>query len=654
MGDYRKIKPEEKAQLYKKFRMVGGKIVEVQPRESKQAQDKINNYVDAKEYEQQVAEKEKDIIRKKRLAAMKLAEEKERREREMSARLGSNQTEPEEGDRQASGESKKSGVAPVRTKHELSREDAVKSFAAFWARLKCVFNGVLKTFDDKFTRGFFHMTLSDLYRVLSRIQSIFVSALHQDPLVTQAIESKLEKIGRPYYFELVWRLDRILEPALFGSIDELRTWKSQIKQGKYPFRELFKKLYALKKYVPVLKHAVDNLLAAEAQIRNLKMDIVKANLKFLEKNIDYAFDVYYPKILLLMEFYYKIRLFFNPRETFEGFLNYEKSDIVGYYTQLWREQREYEERKKNLEEALKRDEQVENKKKPLIDRIKENDSLADAVKEGLQAIYDEVDFERMKNALVESKDPISILDINDKVFLIFTLIESFYRQYSFLYLSGQVRYNVFFDKNGSRVDLKNTMKDLYYRMNSIYQRIREYTKIISEVRKFEAGFTVKVNEDIPEMKNLLNHRIDLLRIINYETRQRMEQYSKVFYYIVRDYVGKNEILQNGGDFLDLKIPDKDGSVKPQKRIFQMFREGYNFTMAFYFLLTDGDLNTADFLVKEPEYIKLPLPSEEGETQTVKADEGDGEGGLKLNAPDLPQENEPAPPDENKPKEQNGD
>lgn len=603
LADYRRLKPEEKAELYHDFRKVGGKVVRVEPRDSEEAQKKINNFVDSKDYDKEAAEKEKENIRRKRLAAARLAEEQARREQ---SRSGS----PEVSNvSTGSGTAKKAASAP-KPKRDVTREEAVKSFAAYWARLRCVFAGIIRLFDDKFTRGFFHSTLQDLYRALGRIQSILVSALHQDPLITEKIQEKLESIGRPYYYELVWRLDQILEPALFGTIEELKTWKKQVKQGKYPLRELYKKLYALKKYVPVLKHALDNLLVTEAQVRKLRPDVVKSNLKFLEKNIDYVFDVYYPKIDLLMNFYYKIRLYFNPAETFEGFLVMEKADVVGYYTQLWREQKEYEQRKRAIEETMKREEQTENKKKSLIDRIKENDSLADVVKEGLQSVYDEVDFERMKSALEENKDPIAQLDVNDKVFLIFTLIEHFYRQYSFLFLSGQVNYNVFFDKNGSRVDLKNTMKDLYYRMNSIYQRIREYTKVISDLKRFTSNFNIEVDDTMPEMKKLLNQRIDVLRIVNYETRQRMEQFSKVFYYIVRDYVSKNEVLQNGGDFLDLKILDNNGKPKPQKRIFQLFRDAYNFSMAFYFLLTDGDLNTAEFILKDPEYLKLPVPAEE--------------------------------------------
>lgn len=613
LDDYKKLKPEEKAQLFKKFRMVGGKLVEVAPREGERTQEKIKNFLDSKEYEKEAAEKEKEILRKKRLAAAKLAEEQSRRERERAERNATMAAYKMSASSVEQSQPKQAYVASAKPK-QASREEAVKSFSAFIARLKCVFGGVLRLFDDKFTRSFFRATLFDLTSTLERIQSILVSALHQDPQMTDAIQEKLEKIGRPYYFELVWRLDHIYEPGLFGSIEELRSWKRQVKQGKFAFRDLFKKLYALKKYVPILKQALETLLLTEARIRNLKTDIVRSNIRFMNRNIDAVFDGYYPKLLLLMNFYYQIRLFFNPNETFDNFLNVEKSDIVGYYTQLWREQKEYEERKKKLEEAAKREKEKENKKKTLLDRIKENDALGDAVKEGLQEIFEDVDFARMKTALEESKDAISILSIDDKVFLIFTLIEHFYRQYSFLFLSGQVRYNIFFDKNGTRADLKNTLKDIYFRMNSIYQRIREYIKIVGEIRKFTANFTVEVDDSMPEMKKLLNQQIDLLRIINYETKQRMEQYSKVFYYIMRDYVGKNEVLQNGGDFLDMKLVDKQGRPKPQKRIFQLFREAYNFSMAFYFLLTEADLNTAETKLKEPEYLKIPLPGQEEEAE----------------------------------------
>jgi hypothetical protein len=75
---------------------------------------------------------------------------------------------------------------------------------------------------------------------------------------------------------------------------------------------------------------MDNLLMIEAQVRKLRPDVVKSNMKFIEKNIDYVFDTYYPKIDLLMQFYYKIRLYFNPAETYEGFLLIEKADVVGY------------------------------------------------------------------------------------------------------------------------------------------------------------------------------------------------------------------------------------------------------------------------------------------------------------------------------------
>ncbi len=80
MADYRRLKHEEKAELYHEFRKVGGKVVRVEPRDSEDAQKKINNFVDSKDYDKEAAEKEKENIRKKRLALARLAEEQARRE----------------------------------------------------------------------------------------------------------------------------------------------------------------------------------------------------------------------------------------------------------------------------------------------------------------------------------------------------------------------------------------------------------------------------------------------------------------------------------------------------------------------------------------------------------------------------------------------
>ena len=610
---------ENQSKLFNDFVNVGGKVVELKSGPQKVLNEKLEKWIDLKEDEQQrriEAEKkrtEEEIIRQKT---------QESREKLQSI-LG----------KQSPAREKRSGIeefgAPPKLKKAREPNPTQEYFSRLAARIVCIIYGVISFWGNHFNRNFLDMTLYDLKNGLIENQQILVSILHQDKAFAAEVRKALKEKGYPFYFELIYRYYLIFDDEVFNLIRELRTAENPIQRGKFAFVRLFKKILVLARYHPSLTNAFSRALSHEKISRHLTDNIVDFNLRKLYHTYHFLFYKYYPKILNLVDFYYKDELFLGRKISYSEFLGFNEQDTLGYYTRMWEEEDARERVKaehpagaKTQEEAGKQDENADAGQAGAREGSEEGageiEKLPEEVSLGLTMIRDRLNFNDVIQYYCSIKDPRMVLPVYDKAFLAATLLETFDKEYSFLFIASNVQFNIFFDR-GMRKDVKGILKDLYFDMDDVYKKLYEYVKIINEVKKLKEDSFMPSKEKFTRLHQLITQKNGISRMIRNQTYNIMNDFQKNLQMVLTDYKRDKFFIQNPDEVISYETTFAGKKNSHKETIVDIFKLAYFFAAAMTYLLQNGELSGVFVNLKKPVYLNgLITPAEEDEDIDIPA------------------------------------
>lgn len=610
---------DKRSGMLKDFKDVGGKVVDVKDDATSAQYSKLGKAIHAQK------EAERDRI-------LREEDEKRRKEQEKEARMR-----------------KMSQISQNPAENEKKQKDTGAS-NHFWdyalSKLNCYSQGITALFKNAFTDSFYALTLTDLRNTLLTCKKILASLLYQDKSITAKVKGSMSATTPETYYELIYRFENIFDDALFKMIADTRSLTKPVQGGLPAFMKLFKKLVVLKPYAAALQEALNAALAAEAVIRGIGSEIAESNIRFLRNHLDFIFRRYYPKILSLMDYYFKWRRYEGSNESWVMFIQPDPSEQIGYLTRIWKEEEAKELiRRREEEEREKRDEEAKNP----WDKLGENAAIS--LKNGLKMIVENIDFGLILDELRAKNDPWGLCEVNDRGFLIYILIDIFDRDFSFLFASAQVHYDIFIDKNGVKNDVRAQLRDAYYQLEGIYQRSRNYIKAVQQMQAIlekhpEQEKAVNLN---PELKHLVTYREDALRLMLVEARKYFEQFIEIFHYFMKDDFIFKQMIRNGEDMLNWENKVARLIEKSNVSIREVLQTAYAYLSVFQFLLVDGDLNTYTPLIKKPKYLKLPIKEEAEDTEE---DEGEStEAKTERSAPTRSYENASSEQSKNPPTEQ---
>jgi hypothetical protein len=626
-----KIDGDNRSKLYKDFQKVGGKVVEIEDDDKTKELEKLNAFVREKELREKEAKARKERIAKE----MEEAEKKKAKtsssatsspassatSKPSSKAVKQSQTTAVSGaeppqdkthiqEKRAFGDREKirKKIMEEITKQKKKDEKLDNRMSLLSAKLACIFARIFNLWGNHFSKKFIEETVIYFKASLKNAHQILTSVLYQNKAVADLIKDALNTKDHSYYYELIYRFDNLLKDETLEEIESAQNTLNPIKEAKNGFIALFKEMYILAPYHHVLENAAGVVLKMEEKISKLNPGMVNNNIRVVTNSIEYVFSRYFPRIEMLIDYYHKEqKVALGKKSSIKEFLGSDESNHIGHYTNLWREQAEQEKKKQEREarQAAEQENQpYDTAYENALENIEQTENIAEETRKGLKLIYYNLDFPKTLNFFIESKDARSLFQINDKIFIIYTLIDFFEREFSFLFATNIVEYNIYFDRLKRKIDSKDTLKRIHYKFNDIYRRIKEYLKLLVEWKKLiDRGESIEKGSR--ELDYVRHQRDTIFKSANYETRKIVDDLNKMFLFIVNDCNKGKQVIANPEEILDLGHKSGANKICHKKTVVQAFTGAYEFLSAFLFLLTSADLIPNELMLKKNQFLKLP-------------------------------------------------
>ncbi len=471
----------------------------------------------------------------------------------------------------------------------------------FSSRVDCFINGVLSFNGKNFTERFRNLFLINFLNSLLGSKMILASLLYQDRFVSQEIKKKLLfDSAFPYYYELIFRYDNIYTEERYATLERMRYSLDTVDELKTSIMEIFKELLILQPYFASLKAGVEKALWLEKELRGIDSSVYFENLRKLNGYIEFVFNKVYPKLFLLVDYYYRQRN--NTRQGFREFLSFGEKDSIGYYTFIWKQ--ELLKLVKEEETPKKTENQVESEK-----ANEEEKKLANPVAEGIKFIINNINPLKSLKHYTEIKDLRAIFPVKDKVFLSYLILDYFDKEFSFIFTSNKVEIGIAF-VDGNRQDLKKELSNIYYRVNGIFERVDEYLKIMKEIKKIEADSFMSLQEKSGRLNQYSIERSQLSRIIRRDMKSLFDEFSNKLLYLITDFSGERKILQNPNDVMEFDHKIDGERFSDGKKVIEIIETAYNFCCGALFLLSEADLGGLGILLEKPIYLNFDLSSQD--------------------------------------------
>lgn len=598
------------------FDPVSGKKVEVggmhDPRKTKQKQGQAYDPSSEGPTAEELRKKKQQEQLKKQnnnpaeLEALRVQQEQEREERQKQA-----QKEWELQQRQKNRER-------ARAEQEKRKQESDEWLHGVSSKWACVFAGIFPLFSRSFKQKFLDLTTYSLREKLLEYRTVFASVLHQSEGASNKIRAQLYKEKQEFDFELVMRFDMAYDEMMFQKLAQVPKSPAGVTVAKPMFLDLYKKISYITRYGQLFKSAIGRVLRVEQSLRHLDSGVVSRNMKRAMDAADFIIKHYLPILSTLIEYYAG-----NSGQSMSEFMNYSEEDRFGYYSKMWIADYEKEQERKERQRLQHREEEKrvdqETQSQNVLDNISEIDGIPESAKKGLQIIYHNVNFQRMLKFFHDTKDRRKLFQPNDKIFIIFSLLDFFEKEFSFIYTKNYIQFNTTVTRSGRKLDIKKSMQDLYYKFNEVYRKINQYVDVLVEISRHENGSMdyAKSNSKLPQQRE------EIFKSIVYELRQILPKLMKYSEILLSDYQKQKEIWVAPDEILEF---GKSSSVRlcHKRKAVSAVNYHYRYLSAFYFLLTSGDLIPSSSTLKRKVYIEtgieedtLPMKTPEQEQQDKK-------------------------------------
>ncbi|MBW5382308.1 hypothetical protein [Brachyspira pilosicoli] len=437
-------------------------------------------------------------------------------------------------------------------------------------------------------------------------KSVISAFLEMDTLIFNALnpiddnslepKSKKEKILAQFSndledIELLERIRDQYDENIYKTF--LRQYKdlhSPTKASSYvnELKAMFKPLYILHAYSSKLKLAGEKALIAYSIVDNISKGVINPRISNFKKDVDLIYSKYYPKLFSLLQYACKEKL--ETLSDINNFLGITETDIVGYYTKLKKERD-----LKLKEETTKQ--QKEETKDTKTSEDNEEEKLMKIEYIGVKLIEKVVSFRKADNNIEIEGDPFFNVSDDDKIYRIKVLLDFLDREYSVLFVSNKVKYNLLYD-NLVRTDYKSDFNNIFLSLSDSNSRFLEYSDMCKNALKVERDTSLRFEQRVSMLaekngqisytaKNLKSHIVSIISSL----KKKLDK-------LLLDKVERERIIANPNDILTF-FSDVSGSKKRIQgyNVLKALTEAYYFVSGFYYLITSGELSGAGILIE---------------------------------------------------------
>ncbi|MEI0526832.1 hypothetical protein R4K54_13035 [Brachyspira murdochii] len=348
-------------------------------------------------------------------------------------------------------------------------------------------------------------------------------------------------------------------------------------------KAMFRPLYVLHTYSSRIKVAGEKAMLAYAIVDNISKGIVNSRISAFKRAVDLVYTKYYPKLFTLLQYASKEKL--ETINDFNKYLNITDEDILGYYTKLRKDKEKIQETK--IEQAK---ENIGKKKDTEEEKLGKVESI------GVKLINKCVSYKKSDNIEYEA-DPFFFVSTKDKIYRIKVLIDFLDREYSAVFVSNKVRYNLVYD-NQVRTDYKNDFNNIFLSLSDTHSRLNEYSELCNTIMKVEADKTMRFEQRVSMLSDKNGQRSYLAKNLRNTFVSIITPFKRKLDKLLLDKEERERIIENPNDILTFSSEVGKGKKRIQGyNVMKALTEAYYFISGFNYLITQGELSGAGILVE---------------------------------------------------------
>ncbi len=443
------------------------------------------------------------------------------------------------------------------------------------------------------TGQFIHPSFAKVFRDTAQskyldLNLVVTTILHSKSMSDGVLKKDLI-LKYPLYYELLLRMDKLYEDRYFvefgNKFGNDLSRRVKFKSIEEQIKPVLKKLYCLQPHKSNCLEAIGTALGLMQKHESISRTAINENVSNARQAINFLFSSFFDKIFLAYLNCIKSNIPVN-NPIIPKLLKIKDEDMVGYIVKRIKEEIKKRQGQDQDEDDIEEEEVIEEEKDD------KKDLLPDDVQNGYDLLA-RLPFDVNK---FPKDSPPSYFEPNDKIYHVFLILEEFESQYSFVLTSNKIRYSVDYNQGGgSRLDPKKEFNEIYVKINTIHDAIREYLNILKESYEIENQHGVSMMQkhnqlhtlSIRQSKTNMNIRIKLLEIVKKLSAVISQVYDKV-----------DRVVQNQDEKLNF-----DNSLEGKKRIDGKTPvEAIRFTMevikALEYKLDKGELSGAGMYVNK--------------------------------------------------------
>lgn len=466
-------------------------------------------------------------------------------------------------------------------------------FFNFKLWLSAFSSGVITFFGGKVNPKFLNFIDKNVISSLLEMDTLMFNALNPMGINDADSKNKREKIISRFATELedVELLERIkdqYDEKVYKNL--LRPYKeldSPVVAVNYvnELKGMFRPLYVLHLYSSKIKLVGEKAMSSYAIVDNMSKGIVNSRISAFKRAVELIYSKYYPKLLILLQYASKEKL--ETLEEFNKFLEITDVDILGYYTKLKLANQKIHESK--IEAA-----------KENIGKKDEEEKLNKIESIGVKLIEKCVSFKKEDNNIEYETDPFYTIEENDKIYRIKVLIDFLDREYSILFVSNKVKYNLVYD-NLVRTDYKSDFNNIFLSLSDINSRFNEYSEICKNILKVEEDEAMRFEQRVSMLSERNGQRAYISKKLKSTVMSIINSFKKKLDKLLLDKEEREKIIANPNDILTLFADIGNHKKRVQGyNVLKALTEAYYFISGFNYLITEGELSGAGILIDKAE------------------------------------------------------
>ena len=466
-------------------------------------------------------------------------------------------------------------------------------FFNFKLWLSAFSSGVITFFGGKVNPKFLNFIDKNVISSLLEMDTLMFNALNPMGINDADSKNKREKIISRFATELedVELLERIkdqYDEKVYKNL--LRPYKeldSPVVAVNYvnELKGMFRPLYVLHLYSSKIKLVGEKAMSSYAIVDNMSRGIVNSRISAFKRAVELIYSKYYPKLLILLQYASKEKL--ETLEEFNRFLEITDVDILGYYTKLKLANQKLHESK--IEAA-----------KENIGKKDEEEKLNKIESIGVKLIEKCVSFKKEDNNIEYETDPFYTIEENDKIYRIKVLIDFLDREYSILFVSNKVKYNLVYD-NLVRTDYKSDFNNIFLSLSDINSRFNEYSEICKNILKVEEDEAMRFEQRVSMLSERNGQRAYISKNLKSTVVSIINSFKKKLDKLLLDKEEREKIIANPNDILTLFADIGNHKKRVQGyNVLKALTEAYYFISGFNYLITEGELSGAGILIDKAE------------------------------------------------------